>query len=61
MELKEHNRKEDKNTARSALSDKDLKLDLIKQYGTTKWASKLISKIMEETMQLHDISFSIGG
>lgn len=59
LELKEHHRSQDEKIRLRSLNDGELRLDLEKQYGTTKWATRLIDKIIDQRVQVHSISFAI--
>ena len=48
MELNETIRKDHNDARRSELNNVDLKADLVKQYGKTKWATKLIKEIIDK-------------
>lgn len=59
LELKEHNRNHDEKVRLRGLNDGEFRLDLEKQYGTTKWATRLIDKIIDQRVPVHSISFAI--
>jgi hypothetical protein len=48
MEISEENRRQEKTSRRGGLTDWRLKIDLMRQYGTTKWAKKLISEMINK-------------
>lgn len=44
MEIKQDKTVEDEKERRGAMGDPELREELVKQYGTTRWATKLINE-----------------
>ena len=59
LEVRHNTQKMSETTRRDALTDRDLRCDLERQYGKSSWSKKLIDQVLKDRILVPDISWAI--